>query len=74
MASVFSPPPIISFSYDVEIFSHPLVQLIRHVIVLIGYKEMYIYHYICSFEGFSLSPHEKEELANIFVMVYIHED
>ena len=36
----FSPPPITIFSYVVEIFPHPLVQLIGHVSVLIGNIEM----------------------------------
>ena len=40
IASVFSPPPIIIFSYGVEIFPHPLEQLTGHVRALIGYKEM----------------------------------
>ena len=37
IASVFIPTPIITFSYGVEIFPHPLVQLIGHVSALIGY-------------------------------------
>ena len=40
IASVFSPPPIIIFSYGVEIFPHHLVQLIGHVGAFIGYIEM----------------------------------
>ena len=39
LASVFSPPPIIVFSYGAEICPL-LVQLIGHVIALIGYTEM----------------------------------
>ena len=30
IASAFNPPPIVIFSYAVEIFPHPLVQLIGH--------------------------------------------
>ena len=37
---LFSPPPIIFFFYGVEMFPHPLVQLIGHVSALIGYTEM----------------------------------
>ena len=51
IASVFIPAPLI-FSYGVEMFLHPLVELIGHLSVLIGYIEMYISHHICSFEFF----------------------
>ena len=40
IASVFSPPPIITFSHGVEIFPHPLVQLTGHISALIWYTEM----------------------------------
>ena len=40
IVSVFSPPPIIIFSYGVEIFPHPLIQLTGHVSAIIGYTEM----------------------------------
>ena len=40
IASVFSPPPIMTFSYGVPIFPHPLVLQIGHVSALIGYIEM----------------------------------
>ena len=40
IVSVFSPPPIIIFSYGVEIFPHSSVQLIVHVSALTGYIEM----------------------------------
>ena len=35
-ASMFRPPPIIIFSYGVEIFPHPLEQLIAHVSALVS--------------------------------------
>ena len=54
---MLSPPPI-TFLYGVEIFLHPLVQLIGHVSALIGYIEIKIPHHICSFEFF-YSQHEK---------------
>ena len=71
IASVFSPPPIITFSYDAEIFPHPLVQLTGHISALIGYTEMEISHHICSFEFFE-SQHEKlkKRFANIFVLIH----
>ena len=40
IVSMFSSTPIIIFSYGVEIFPHPLVQLIGRVSALIGYIEM----------------------------------
>ena len=40
IASVFIPGPVLIFSYGVEIFPHPLVQLIGHVSALIEYIEM----------------------------------
>ena len=40
IASVFIPAPIIFVSYGVEIFPHPLIQLIGHVSALIRYIEM----------------------------------
>ena len=40
VASVFIPTPTIIFSYGVEIFLYPLVQLIGHVSALSGYIEM----------------------------------
>ena len=40
IASVFSPPPIITFFYGAEIFPQPLVQLTGHISALIGYTEM----------------------------------
>ena len=39
-AVVFSPPPVIIFFHGVEIFPHPLVQLLGHVSALIEYIEM----------------------------------
>ena len=40
IASVFSPPPIITFFYGVEIFPHPLLQLTCHISALIRNTEM----------------------------------
>ena len=38
IASVFSPPPIIFFSYGAEIFPYPLIQLTVQISALIGYS------------------------------------